>query len=203
MEVELALSRMGGDQGLLQRAIVAYAADAGALTVRLEQGLQQGLIEQVRRDLHGAKGLSATIGAAALALLAAQAEKLAQGPQVSEHCRQAVAQFTAQLAAQLPALEEVAIRLRDGDGDAGQAASAAQRAQPDPLQLRALMTALQSADMVAMELHAMLGQQLGGEWAETMAPLDRAMAELEFETAAIECEKLVHQFDRNKDRLET
>jgi CheY-like chemotaxis protein len=207
LEVEQALARMGGDRHLLQRAVLAYVADARLLPQRLEQGLQQalqpGALEQVQRDLHGFKGLSATIGANALSRLAAQAEGLVLAPLGLEACRQAVAQFSQQLAAQLPLLEAVARRLQEEDADHAAGPQAGTGAAVDLAQLKALLAALLNADMVAMELHARLRQELGGDWDAALAPLDRAMAELEFKAAALECEKLVRQFDTSEGQLLT
>ena len=62
-------------------------------------------------------------------------------------------------------------------------------------QLKALLSALQASDMVSMELHAKLRQEAGDDLAEVLQPLDQAMADLEFEAATIECEKLVRQFE--------
>jgi hypothetical protein len=59
---------------------------------------------------------------------------------------------------------------------------------------------LKRADMAAMELHATLRQGLDSALAETLEPLDAAMAELEFEEAASECEKLVQKFDTSEGK---
>lgn len=60
--------------------------------------------------------------------------------------------------------------------------------------LRELLTALQASDMCAMEMHATLRQTVGDGEAQAMAPLDAAMADLEFEAAAVECEQLISQW---------
>jgi CheY-like chemotaxis protein/anti-sigma regulatory factor (Ser/Thr protein kinase) len=76
LEVEQALARMAGNERLLQRAITDFVADARQLPQRLEQALQAGDLALLARELHGFKGLSATVGAPALSALAAQAERL-------------------------------------------------------------------------------------------------------------------------------
>jgi hypothetical protein len=58
-------------------------------------------------------------------------------------------------------------------------------------QLAGLLRALRNSDMVAMELHAAMRQQAGDALSLHMEPLDAAMADLEFERAALECEKLL------------
>ena len=203
LDVELALSRIGGDRELLQSAINAYIEDARLLPQRLHQGQRTGDMEQVQRDLHSVKGLSATIGAAHLSMLAAQAERLAQAPDAQHGFQQAVTQFLEQLAAQLPMLQAVARRLQGADGGAAQAAQDASQAAINPEQLRTLLAALKDADMAAMELHATLRQGLDGALAVALEPLDAAMAELEFEVAANECEKLVQKFDTSKGKTNT
>jgi PAS domain S-box-containing protein len=191
LEVELALSRMGGDRQLLQRTITAYVVDAR----RLPQRLQQGDLEQVRRDLHSVKGLSATIGASVLSELAARAEKLLQAPAGIADAQQALARFIQQLATELPALQAVAGRLQSGVAVPPPGLRNGALTQGALELLRNLLLALQSSDMLAMELYARLRQELGPVAAQAVESLDLAMAELKFEVAASECEKLMQQFD--------
>jgi len=75
LAVEQALGRMGGNRQLLARAMRAFADDAAQLPQRLGQLLQDGALQQLQRELHSLKGLSATLGAGALSTLAAQAER--------------------------------------------------------------------------------------------------------------------------------
>jgi hypothetical protein len=58
-----------------------------------------------------------------------------------------------------------------------------------------LLLALQASDMSAVEMHATLRQGLEDSLGATMETLDAAMSELEFEEAAVACERLVRQFD--------
>jgi PAS domain S-box-containing protein len=194
IDVELALSRMGGNQSLLRRAIRSFVDDARQLPQRLDQGLQSGARTQVQRELHGFKGLSATIGVQALSAQAAKAEKILQSGADDESLRSVLAQLDQMLQSLLPLLEDVAARM------AAEALPpvAALAGTPDPgalQRLKTLLVALQASDMDAMEQHALLRQGLEGALAEAMEPLDRAMAELEFEQAAVECEKLVRTFE--------
>jgi HPt (histidine-containing phosphotransfer) domain-containing protein len=192
VDVELALARMGGNRGLLQRALQAFVHDAGQLPQRLEQGLQAGDLAQLGRELHAFKGLAATVGVQQLAALAAQAEKMLQAPQPETVQAQVLAPFIERLTQLLPILQGVADALAPG------AAPAAGKRAMDGLALRDLkdlLTALQASDMAAMELHAQLRQSLDASLAPAMEPLDAAMAELEFDIAAAACEKLVRQFE--------
>ncbi len=194
LAIAQAMARMGGNQQLLQRSITAFVADAADLPQRLLQGLQAGDLAQVQRDLHGFKGLSATLGAPALSALAAQAEKWVHAPQGTASCQMLVAELAQALQRELPLLQQAAAGLHSAERR-GRAQPAASALAPDQKQqLQGLLRALQRSDMQAMELHALLHQGLGGALAEAMEPLDQAMAELEFEQAASACETLVRQF---------
>lgn len=91
---------------------------------------------------------------------------------------------------QLPVLESLATQLAL---QTASVAPVADHAGTDGVvllnQLRELLGVLRDADMTAMELHATL-RQSGGD---AMAPLDAAMAKLEFELAEAECEMLINQ----------
>jgi HPt (histidine-containing phosphotransfer) domain-containing protein len=203
LDIDQALARMGGQGQLLQRAIAAFVADARLLPERLEQALQQGLLVQVTRELHSAKGLAATIGASALSGLAADAEKQVAAAQVAQDCAGVVAQFSQQLLAELPALEAVARRLQ-GAQVQPPASAAGRGSQGDRAQWQRLLASLQASDMVAMELHAELRQHLDPVADAKMEPalqtLDQAMADLDFEAAATACEQLVRLLDTHDAR---
>jgi HPt (histidine-containing phosphotransfer) domain-containing protein len=176
----------------LQRALQAFVHDAEQLPQRLEHHRQAGDLVQLGRDLHAVKGLSATMGVQQLSDLAAHAEKALQAPQQGREHEQALKQFTECLTQFLPLLQSVANAL------APAVAPAAGERAMDGLalqQLKALLQALQASDMAALELHAQLRQSLDVSLAPTLEPLDTAMAELEFDTAAAACEKLVRQFE--------
>jgi CheY-like chemotaxis protein len=193
VDVDTALARMGGNQGLLQRSMAAFVRDARLLPQRLEQGAQSGDLVQVKRELHAFKGLAATMGVQQLSELAARAEKLVLLSQSQDDYQALLVQLAASLEELLPALDGVVASL------AGVAAPVSAGAptldQTSLQQLKALLLALQASDMTAMEMHATLRQGLDGSLDATMGPLDAAMSELEFEAAAAACEKLVRQFD--------
>ncbi len=196
LDVPLALGRMGGNRGLLARSIQAFVTDAGPLPQRLALGMQSGDWAQVKRELHAFKGLSATLGAAQLSSLAANAERSLEAAQRETACRQALEPLFAALTDFLPTLSEVAARLQAAPAEAQPVSPALPVADAQlRAQLQQLLQALQASDMAAMELHAALRQSADGALAQALEPLDAAMAELEFEIAAQECEKLVHQFD--------
>ena len=193
LDVALALARMGGNRGLLARAIEAFVLDAATLPQRLGPLLPGADMAQVKRDLHAFKGLSATLGAGALSELAAQAERSVNDTSHNGHYQAAVAALLELLEPTLPALREVAARLQSPPAATVPVAARAPGAQWLK-QLQCLWTALQASDMEAMEMHAALRQSVDGATAQALEPLDAAMADLEFEAAAVECAKLVDQF---------
>jgi HPt (histidine-containing phosphotransfer) domain-containing protein len=155
--------------------------------------------------LHCFKGLSATIGVQELSDLALNAEKLAKagtagtggtGGTGGEALRAALGTFSGRLQSLLPLLEQVADRLVDASTEETPVPALETPADTDTQQsLETLLTALRASDMAALELHAHLRQRQRGALAQAMAPLDRAMADLEFEQAAVACEQLVRTFN--------
>jgi CheY-like chemotaxis protein len=195
IDVVSALNRMGNNQDLLQRSLVSFVADARALPQRLESGLQRNDRAQVQRELHAFKGLSATVGVLELSGLAARAEKLFQTDDAGAEYGAAVALLEARLEQLLPVLDGVAARLAPPPRatSTGSAPGALDGATLQ--QFKDLLQALQASDMGAMELHARLRQSIDESFAQAMESLDEAMANLEFELAATECNKLVFQFE--------
>jgi len=197
IDVKAALTRMGGNAGLLHRSMTTFISDAPHLAQRVPQLRASGAQDDVRRELHAFKGLAATMGVTALANLAASAEKLCMQSQQEAEFAAVFNQLCALTADTLPALKEVAQRLAAQTVSKAGKAAAAPAQQHQTLQaLRGLLTALQASDMGAMEMHAALRQQVGESLGSTMEPLDAAMAELEFEAAAVECGKLVQQLEQ-------
>jgi hypothetical protein len=61
-------------------------------------------------------------------------------------------------------------------------------------QLEALHAALLASEMGAMELHAQLRFAPNAALNLDLIALDTSMAELDFEQAAVECEKIIQQY---------
>jgi HPt (histidine-containing phosphotransfer) domain-containing protein len=186
---------MGNNQHLLHRALVSFMADARALPQRLQAGLHSDDKALVQRELHGFKGLSATVGVLELSELAARAEKLFRASGASEEYGAAVAQLEARLAQLIPVLDGVAARLAPLERVAPTESAPVTLDHEILQQMKELLLALQASDMGAMELHARMRQSIDESLAQSLAGLDEAMADLEFELAATECEKLVCQFE--------
>jgi CheY-like chemotaxis protein len=193
LEIDAALARMGGNRGLLQRAIGAFVADARQLVSRLNVQLDTDAREDAKRELHAFKGLAATLGASKLSELAAAAEKsVADQPRTTIDAQ--LADMEQQMKTVLPDLESVARDLAESSSiTSNQGTLVGIDNSAITVGLHNLLKALQASDMQAMVLHAELRQGVGEEVALQMVRLDAAMADLELEEAAVECEKLLQQ----------
>ena len=195
IDVVSALNRMGNNQGLLQRSLTSFLAEARTLPQRLDSGMQSDDRAQVHRDLHAFKGLSATVGVAELSTLAARAEKLFQTDNAGEEYRTAVEQLETRLAQLLPMLDGVAARLAPSASPVATGSAHANLDGATLPQLKELLQALRASDMGTMELYARLRQSVDASLAPSMDGLDEAMADLEFEKAVAECSNLVRKFE--------
>ena len=196
IDVVTALNRLGNNRGLLQRSLISFVAEARTLPQRLASRLHSDDRAQVQRDLHAFKGLSATVGVSELSTLAAQAEKLLQTDGAGDGYSAAVAQLESRLVQLLPVLDSVAARLASPASPASTGSAQASLDGATLQQLKELLQALQESDMGAMELHARLRQSIDASMAHALQCLDDAMADLEFEQAAVECSKLIYQIEK-------
>jgi CheY-like chemotaxis protein len=193
---EGALDRMGGNTGLLVKTLRSFARDAVHLPDKVDALLASGDIPTTRRELHGFKGLSATLGVNELSALAAQAEKLTHAglssPEDRVQLEMLLTQIRSGIATTMPVLESLAVQLT---GHAELASSTSATSSTDGVdltkQLHELLVLLRNSDMGAMELHALMRNSCSEDLAPILEPLDAAMAELDFHLAATECEKLI------------
>jgi CheY-like chemotaxis protein len=195
IDVVSALNRMGNNQGLLQRSLSSFLAEARGLSQRLESGLRSNDRAQVQRELHAFKGLSATVGVPELSALAAQAEKLFKTDNAADQYLTAVKQLETRLVQLLPVLDSVAARLAPPTTPVSTGSANASLDGANMQQLKELLQALRASDMSAIELYALLRQSIDASFMHFMDGLDEAMADLEFEKAAAECSKLVRKFE--------
>ncbi|MBB5205228.1 PAS domain S-box-containing protein [Inhella inkyongensis] len=184
------LVQRGQALGLDLRLSMARFMGRPALFLAACQGLQQaaqGVAELLRsaplaeqaQQLHGLKGLAATVGLPALTELALEAEQAAKaGRAVPERCAQALQRLCERLVPDVLALAEA---LRPADE------------VPAPLDregLPELLALLQAADMQALQAHAewRARQPIAAE--PQLRRLDEAMAALDFAAAAAAAEAL-------------
>lgn len=192
---------MGGNRSLLQRSIRAFMHDAQGLYERVTGLINREARADARRELHTLKGVAATLGATRLAELAARAEKAVDDVSGGAKMDALLQQVAQQVAEVLPALRQVSDRPGGAVPPQDAAVSLAPGREPDNgltqhgarTQLAELLLALQESDMVAMELHAAVRQHGDEALSCLLEPLDAAMADMEFERAAVECEKLITQ----------
>jgi PAS domain S-box-containing protein len=198
VNVTAALARMGGNVGLFQRSMRAFVRDAQSMPERVRELQASGLLSDARRELHAFKGLCATLGVSDLSELAATAEKQVVQAHLSGDFAQTFEKLCSENARILPLLEDIARRMDPQALSATQDPAASTSGVKHPQlgeQLKALLSVLKDNDMVAMELHAGLQNDLVEVWGETADPLNLAMAELEFAAAAVECEVLLQQMN--------
>ena len=193
IDVDTALRRMGGNADLLGRALQSFLPQVLSLKERLEPLMADPSKAELKRELHTFKGLAATLGLQSLSSLAQRAQTEADSAtgtsDSSGRWSPLLQELLAGALAMAPVIESTALQLK---GLPSPAAGAVNSEWPHQMQqLTELHRALQSGDMQAMELHSALRQSAGYQWSGVFEPLDRAMADLDFEIAAQECEKLL------------
>ncbi|MBV8034859.1 response regulator [Roseateles sp.] len=174
-----ALARMSGRVELFERTLAALHEQDRKLAPTLAKGGRSAA-----RGLHGYRGLAAMLGAGELAALAAEGEHAAQ-PSPEWHRR-----FLERREADLAALDRfgAALLARQAQQDDPTGVETAP-APPGQLaqRLDALTTLLDGADLEALDAHQALRPLLP---ADTVAPLDTAMAALDFPAALSLCQQL-------------
>jgi CheY-like chemotaxis protein len=187
-----ALARMGGNAGLLRRALIAFAAEAGSLQQRCEVLVSRADWATLKRELHSLKGLAATVGLDELSTCAARAEKLVHAdgrdaafPVVQQALQDCLNHTLAALKTAMVDWHAASTRPTESSREA---------AQPETIpRLHELLNALRASDMRALELHVRLELLFAGTQDEAMQMLDAAMADLDFAAAAHACETLLYR----------
>jgi HPt (histidine-containing phosphotransfer) domain-containing protein len=170
-----ALARMSGRVELFERTLHALHEQDRKLAQQLAEGGPAAT-----RGLHGYRGLAAMLGAPRLAELAAEGERSAL-PDADWQRR-----FLACRDADLAALDRLCSHL---SARPALAAAPPSPAPPDSLadHLDALAELLAGSDLEALDAHEALRPELPPD---TRAPLDEAMAALDFTTALTLCRDL-------------
>jgi HPt (histidine-containing phosphotransfer) domain-containing protein len=187
LDLSAALERMGGNATILASALNAFAAELRQSPAHVAQHLAQGVASDGARALHTLKGLAATLGAGDLAQRLAQLEsRLREDAPASEQAAwvdelQRLADAGAAVLA--PALQQYP--LADDTAKANTQPLDDERLATD---LQALCQLLQAADMGALTHYQALRQTHGGALPQALAPLDTAMASLDFVTALRLCQ---------------
>jgi HPt (histidine-containing phosphotransfer) domain-containing protein len=161
--------------------------------------LERGAMAEVQRELHSLKGLSATLGIAALSQTAAQVEALAKQQDPGHHAAltEGLEAIRRDIATQAPVLQTLIERLRSSNSSIGSSVGSTVSAEVRKAMVQALanlLALLHKSDMGAMELHADLPRVDDGSMDEALEPLDAAMADMDFERAAGHCQTLMDQW---------
>jgi len=194
LDLDAALSRMGGNRRLLARAMEAFVAECSGLAQRLQGLRAQGDAPALQRELHALKGLSATLGASALSQQAAHCERLAHASTQDEALDQGLRGLALELASAQAELPHVAQQLAGPPRDGG--ARRAAHGSPDAASLlleplRALHQALQDSDMRALHLFEEVHSAAADDMLPQLEALQHAMQALDFARAAQECAPLI------------
>jgi len=194
LDVQGALHRVGGDKAMYANVLGAFAREMEQVPQQVLEALRSQEQAQAVRALHTLKGLAATVGARHLAAVAARLEhKVRGGTQVHEH-----GDLVETLRNAIDALAEVLLPVLQQYQEAQQTVLPDEAAAPLDRQrfvqdLQSLATLLRNSDMVALEAHALVKRTYGAQVPE-LAPLDAAMATLDFAAAQAQCNGLVAEF---------
>jgi PAS domain S-box-containing protein len=206
IDVDAAVARMGGNTALYCRALQSYLADLKNLPDQLDDMLQSGQFQDAVRLLHTCKGLSATMGANAMADAARTAEGLAKSESASLDLTELRAQIREAVAAAEAALRPVLVTVEPTKvaSDSSVQSTLSSVVESDWAgfcsDLRTLEALLKASDMSALDAFARLRDayqsmvELHGEM------LDQAMADLDFAQGEAACEALIRQFDSASGR---
>jgi signal transduction histidine kinase len=194
IELESALTRMGNKVHVYTSMLRTFLGDVQHMSVELEGYRAQGDTGSAQRLLHTIKGLAATLGISYLSKHAAAAERQlkiaptgvnALTKELVQDIQHSIADAERTLHGLLDALQSdlPTSPLTPGQsaGDKGEALVA----------LRAMQIQLQASDMQALETLSKVQEQWPPEEADKLGQLQEAMAALEFETALVECKRLL------------
>ena len=190
VDVEGALARMGGNVGLYLRTLRAFVLCAGQISDQMDVLLSSGDQATAQRELHSFKGLAATLGVTVLCAIAAKADSVLRQAPEADNLGALLLQIRTEVGVITPVLGAVAARLElliEPPAAMNRPGGAAAMRE----HLAELYEALRNADMQAMELHAVFRQSFGESMADSTEALDAAMAELDFDLAATECNTLL------------
>ena len=185
MDVEGALSRLGGNTTVYTNILEAFVLDVMQVPDQLAAQLTQTQPADAVRTLHTLKGLAATVGATQLARIAAQMEtRVKSGVTEFEHV-EIGSQLRTAIHATVKALTPVLQQLSPTP-------MADISAEMTEEQLRANMTILldwlTTSNMQALEIFDTMRQGQGERWVALLQPLGEAIGRLDFPAAVNLCE---------------
>ena len=190
IDLPAALGRLGGKLPAYQRLLRNFQRDLAALPAQFDALCAAGdaaALGEAGRLMHTFKGLAGTLGMAVLAQATADAERgLRDEPGNVALCsaalRTAASSTQQDIDALLPALQA------DIDTSATPARPDTAETEPDfARMLHTLCALLQDADMRAIDIFEQLQQGHAAALGEALAPIETAIAALDFEQALALC----------------
>jgi CheY-like chemotaxis protein len=202
VDLNAALSRLGGKQDVYRRMLTIFLSDLQAMPVQLlgfAQNMAQGAAsDDAKRLLHTLKGLAATLGAMALSNEAATAEKIMTASPSAKLVLTTAEQAGSAITKALPGLQALLAALQQDHPHATDRANAVAAHSLDRPALLAALEAMQrlleTSDMESMNTMAELQQQFGGAIGDEIAALEAAMADLDFDAALPLCKALLQKY---------
>jgi len=191
VDVDGALTRLGGKHALYVRMLGTFTTDLAAMPAQLQSA--QDDVQQALRLLHPLKGLAAGLGDSALAAAAARAEQQLAGAVEPAQARAAIEAVCSAMGSAGPRLGALLRALQAESAFATPTAPAVasfDRAAFAPA-LRALAEQLRNADMAATDAMDALLLAFGSGPAERLRAMDEAIARLDFEHALRLCDGLI------------
>jgi two-component system, sensor histidine kinase and response regulator len=185
-----ALQRMGGDQSLYAHAVQAYMAELDTTLADIDRAAQAQDWPLLVRLLHTLKGLSATVGAVAMATITSTVEARAK-----------TADADTDMATQIKLVHAMAKRTQTTLQALLPRYALEPNATTEPAlwtpalyaALQTLATQLHQQDMQALEHYAQLGQQHPALQDDHFAALGEALAALDLEHAAALCDAYLRE----------
>jgi PAS domain S-box-containing protein len=201
VDVAAALERLGGNKPLYARVLHAYLGDIATQPDQLARHLQDADLSSAARLLHTAKGLSATVGASAMAAVARQAELAIKAAQADPIAGAAALdqgtlceEFRAAVVSTQSVLGEVAKAYTTPS--AATASTPATEHQPSAAELHLLnllQPLLRASDMQALALFEALQRSDAMTHHAKFEALAGAMAAFDFAAAADLCATMTHK----------
>jgi len=193
LELSAAVQRLGGDQDVLRQVLQSFMRELPRQLSKASELSGTGQLAEAARLLHTIKGASATVGATALARVAAEGETLLRASPAPEPARRQELLARLQAAAHA-ALAAVETALRALQALAAQPVPADAPAPLDAAALRQdlqeLQNLLRQSDLASLDVYARIQQHHGMALGAELEALDAAMANLDFEQALSLCDQL-------------
>jgi two-component system, sensor histidine kinase and response regulator len=198
IDVEGAIKRMGCDEEFYLEIVQMFLNDTEPMPEQLKRHLLANEHVAAARLLHTLKGVAATVGAGALAELAAQVEDKLKADPAGTSAESLVSDIQQGINSACILLKQVMHKL-DKSETGSQDATV-----PDVVKLSSsdiaatllkLDRLLRDSDMQATTVHSNLSRDRDSALDDAFGQLDRAMSALDFSTARRHCMSLISHFN--------